>query len=48
MTTVITGATGFLGSSLATELLKRQQVVRILTRDEKKARQHHRRAWHHG
>ncbi len=39
MTTVITGATGFLGSSLVTELLKRQQAVRILTRDEKKARQ---------
>ena len=39
MTTVVTGATGFLGSSLVTELLKRQQAVRILTRDAKKARQ---------
>jgi nucleoside-diphosphate-sugar epimerase len=39
MTTVVTGATGFLGGSLVTELLKRQQAVRILTRDEKKARQ---------
>ena len=39
MTTVVTGATGFLGSSLVTELVKRQQPVRILARDEKKARQ---------
>jgi len=35
MTAVVTGATGFLGSAL----VKRQQPVRILTRDEKKARQ---------
>ncbi len=39
MTTMVTGATGFLGSALVTELVKRQQTVRILTRDEKKARQ---------
>lgn len=39
MTTVVTGATGFLGSALVTELVKRQQPVRILVRDEKKARQ---------
>jgi nucleoside-diphosphate-sugar epimerase len=37
MTTVVTGATGFLGSALVTELIKRQQSVRILARDEKKA-----------
>jgi nucleoside-diphosphate-sugar epimerase len=39
MTAVVTGATGFLGSALTTELIKRQQSVRILARDEKKARQ---------
>src|SRR6266852_5728691 len=39
MTTVVTGATGFLGSALVTELVKRQQLVRILARDEQKARQ---------
>ena len=39
MTTVVTGATGFLGSALVTELVKRQQPVRILVRDEQKARQ---------
>jgi nucleoside-diphosphate-sugar epimerase len=39
MTTMVTGATGFLGSTLVTELIKRQQAVRILARDEKKARQ---------
>ncbi len=39
MTTVVTGATGFLGSALVTELVKRQQPVRILARDEQKARQ---------
>ncbi len=39
MTTVVTGATGFLGSALVTELIKDQQSVRILVRDEKKARQ---------
>ncbi len=39
MTTVVTGATGFLGSALVTELVKLQQPVRILVRDEKKARQ---------
>lgn len=39
MTTMVTGATGFLGSALVTELVKRQQAVRILARDEQKARQ---------
>jgi len=39
MTAAVTGATGFLGSALVTELVKRQQSVRILARDEKKARQ---------
>ena len=39
MTAVVTGATGFLGSALVTELVKRQQPVRILARDAKKARQ---------
>ena len=40
MTAVVTGATGFLGSALVTELVQRQQPVRILARDEHKARQH--------
>ena len=52
MTILVTGATGFLGSALTTELLKRQTgtggpqgtpptspTLRILVRDEKKARQ---------
>jgi nucleoside-diphosphate-sugar epimerase len=39
MTTVVTGATGFLGNALVTELVKRQQTVRILVRNEKQARQ---------
>jgi nucleoside-diphosphate-sugar epimerase len=39
MTIVVTGATGFLGNALVTELVKRQQSVRILVRSEKKARQ---------
>jgi len=39
MTVAVTGATGFLGSALVTELIKRRQPVRILARDEKKARQ---------
>ena len=39
MTTVVTGATGFLGRALVAELVRRQQAVRILARDEKKARQ---------
>ena len=37
MTTVVTGATGFLGNALVTELVRRQQLVRILARDEEKA-----------
>ena len=39
MTTVVTGATGFIGSALVAELVKRQEELRILTRDEIKARQ---------
>ncbi len=39
MTAVVTGATGFLGSALVTELVKLQQAVRVLARDEQKARQ---------
>jgi nucleoside-diphosphate-sugar epimerase len=38
MTTVVTGATGFLGSALVQELVNQKQAVRILARDEKKAR----------
>ncbi len=39
MTILVTGATGFLGSALTLELIQRQQDVRVLVRDEKKARQ---------
>jgi nucleoside-diphosphate-sugar epimerase len=39
MTIVVTGATGFLGSALVTELVKQKQPVRLLVRDEKQARQ---------
>src|SRR6266699_4437819 len=38
MTILVTGATGFLGSALTTELVKQKQAVRILARDEQKAR----------
>lgn len=38
MTIAVTGATGFLGSSLVAALIQQQQVVRILARDEQKAR----------
>jgi len=39
MTTLVTGATGFLGTALVTELVKRNQPIRVLVRDEKKARE---------
>jgi nucleoside-diphosphate-sugar epimerase len=39
MTILVTGATGFLGSALTTELVKQKQNVRILARDEQKARE---------
>lgn len=39
MTTVVTGATGFLGSALVAELITRRQTVRMLARDGKRARQ---------
>ncbi len=39
MSAVVTGATGFLGNALVTELVRRRQDVRILARDIKKARQ---------
>jgi nucleoside-diphosphate-sugar epimerase len=38
MTILVTGATGFLGSALTTELVRQKQHVRILARDEQKAR----------
>lgn len=38
MTVLVTGATGFLGSALVTELVRQKQVVRVLARDEQKAR----------
>ncbi len=38
MTILVTGATGFLGSALVTELVRQQRPVRILARDEQKAR----------
>lgn len=39
MINAVTGATGFLGAALVTELVKRGQPVRILARDEASARQ---------
>lgn len=38
MVILVTGATGFLGSALVTELVRQKQPVRILARDEHKAR----------
>ena len=38
MTILVTGATGFLGSALVTELVRQQLPVRILARDAQKAR----------
>ncbi len=38
MTTLVTGATGFLGSALVRELVKHEPDVRILARDVQKAR----------
>ncbi len=39
MTILVTGATGFLGSALTMELIQQKQAVRILARDEHRARQ---------
>lgn len=38
MNVLVTGATGFLGSALTTELLRRGVHVRVLARDERRAR----------
>jgi nucleoside-diphosphate-sugar epimerase len=38
MTVLVTGATGFLGAALVTELIRQKQPVRILARDEQRAR----------
>ncbi len=39
MSTLVTGATGFLGSALTTELLRRGKQVRVLARNEQRARE---------
>jgi nucleoside-diphosphate-sugar epimerase len=38
MTILVTGATGFLGTALVAELIRQRQPVRILARDEQRAR----------
>src|SRR5258708_12525452 len=38
MTVLVTGATGVVGSALGAELVRQKQAVRILARDEQKAR----------
>ncbi len=38
MTILVTGATGFVGTALVMELIRRGEEIRVLARDEKKAR----------
>ncbi len=39
MTILVTGGTGFLGTALVTELMRQGEEIRLLARDEKKARE---------